>query len=218
MKKLVTLFVMTLTAFSFSCTKDDTTNDTTTVGGGLSPMGAVGVTVTASSQAVSGVSDLTATVESLSDGISVYSGSGKVTNPAIKNILANIPGITISGDDVTATGFKFKSTVEGIESHFDMGPGIIVKYSSNVGDTYPVGSTGRTRTVVSKSTTDDYPYGFYMIKVMKIEEPTSGLKSLGVQKVTYWANHKFGLVGVQYDLTDGTSLKFPVYTSAENGK
>jgi hypothetical protein len=181
-------------------------------------MGGVGTTVSSSSVAISGVSALNASVVSLSNGISSYSGSGIVTNPTIKNILSNIPGITISGDSVKATGFQFKQTLEGIESYVGMGPGIIVKYASNAGDTYTVGSTGRIRTVVSKSTTDDYPYGFYLIKVMKIEEPTTGLKSLGVSKITYWANHKFGLVTVQYDFTDGSSLNLPVYCSTTNGK
>lgn len=218
MKKLFSLLiVLSVLVLSQSCKKDKA-DDGTTLGGDQSPMGIVGTIVSSSSATISGVSGLSASVVTLSNGISSYTGSGTVTNPTIKNILSNIPGITISGDIVTATGFQFASTVEGIKSYVEMDPGILVKYSSSVGDTYPVGSTGRTRTVVSKSSTDDYSYGFYMIKVMKIEEPTDGLKSLGVSKITYWANHKFGLVGVQYDFTDGNSAKFPVFTSSQNGK
>jgi hypothetical protein len=216
MKKLFTaIFAFLLLAGMISCKKSDSS---TSIGGDTSPMSQVGITVQSSSVAIAGVSNLTGSVVSLSDGISSYSGTGVVTNSMIKNILSSFPEITISGDNITATGFKFKQTVEGIESFVDIGPGILVKYSSNVGDTYPVGSTGRTRTVTYKSTTDDYWYGFYQIKVIQVEEPTPGLKSFGVEKVTYWANHRFGLVGVQYDFTDGSSANFPVYCSTENGK
>jgi len=212
---LVALFVLVL---SQSCKKDKEDTNDTTIGGDPSPMAAVGTTVNSSMVPISGLSQLNATVTTVSGGVSSYSGSGIVTNAAIKNILASLPGITVDGDTVRATGFKFKQTLEGIESQVGMGPGIIAKYSSSVGDTYPVGSTGRTRTVVSKSTEDDYSYWPYMIKVMKIEEPTPGLKSTGLSKMTYWANHKFGLVAVQYDFTDGTSLNLPVFCSTLNGK
>jgi hypothetical protein len=221
MKKLLPiLIVAVILALSTSCKKDSTdeTTSANTIGSDPSPMGTAGTTVSSSSVAIAGVSNCNASVTSLSDGISSYTGTATVTNATIKNILSNLPGITISGDIVTATGFKFKQTLEGIQSYVDISPGIIVKYSSNVGDTYPVGSTGRVRTVVSKSTTDDYGYGFFLIKVMKIEEPTPALKSLGVSKITYWANHRFGLVGVKFDFNDNTNATFPVYTSAENGK
>jgi hypothetical protein len=217
MKKLLTLILaMLFLAGLVSC--DKKSDSSTSIGGDVSPMSQVGTTVQSSSVAIAGVSNLNGSVVSLSGGISSYSGTGVVTNPMIKNILSNFSEITINGDNVTATGFKFKQTVEGIESFIDVGPGILVKYSSNVGDTYPVGATGRTRTVTYKSTTDDYGYGFYLIKVIQVEEPTPGLKSFGVEKVTYWANHRFGLVGVQYDFTDGSSATFPVYCSTENGK
>jgi hypothetical protein len=216
MKKLLP-FLLLLLFFSPAC-KKSTTDDNTTLSGTASPMGVVGTTVSSTTVPISGISDLNGSVISLSNGISSYSGTGVITNSAVKNILANIPGITINGDNVTATGFQFKQTLDGIESYVGIGPGIIVKYASNVGDTYPVGSTGRVRTVVSKSTTDDYSYGFYLIKVMKIEEPTPGLKSLGVSKVTYWANHNFGLVGIQYDFNDGSSINLPVYCSVTNGE
>jgi hypothetical protein len=200
-----------------SCKKDSNDDDQESLKT-PSPMGVVGTTITSSSIPVSGVSGLSASVVSLSNGVSSYSGTGVITNSTIKNILSNIPGITINGDNVTATGFQFKQAIEGIESFVGLGPGIIVNFNSGVGATYPVGSTGRTRTVISKSTTDDYYYGGLMIKVMKIEEPTPGLKSLGVSKITYWANHKFGLVGVQFDLNDDSSLTFPMYCSATNSK
>ena len=207
------LLALFFVLFSLSCKKKSTEP---ALGGDLSPMGQTGTTVSSSSVPISGVSGLTATIVSLQDGVSTYSGSAVVTNVTIKNILANLPGITITGDNVTATGFKFKSTTEGVESFVPASSGIIVDYNSNVGDTYPIGSTGNNRTVVSKSTANEYPYGLYLIKVMKVEEPTTSLKSMGVTKITYVANHRFGLVGVEFTFTDGTSAAFPVYTSNEN--
>jgi len=43
-----------------------------------------------------------------------------------------------------------------------------------------------------------------------------GLKSGGVDKYTFVANHKFGLVGVKVTFDDQTDVTFPIYTSAEN--
>jgi hypothetical protein len=218
MKKLFPLFIMVMAlVFAQSC-KKDSTSDNNTLAGDPSPMGSVGTTVSSSSASISGVSDLQGSVVSVSDGVSSYSGTGIITNSAIKNIIANLPGITIKGDTVTATGYQIKQTTEGIESFIGTGPGVVVKYASNVGDTYEVGSTGRVRTVVNKSTDDDYSYGFMLIKVIQVEEPTPALKSVGVTKITYTANHKFGLVGVKYDFTDGSSINLPIYCSTQNGK
>jgi hypothetical protein len=217
MKKPAFLLLCLILTIGFnSCKKDSTTTTSTGLSGDPSPMGVVGTTVTSSSYTISGVSEIVASVATLSDGISSYSGSATIENTVIKNMLANYPEFNISGNNVSVFGYKFRQTVEGIECMNAAGPGIIVKYASSVGDTYPVGSTGRTRKVISKSTTDDYFYGGLMIKVMQIEEPTPSLKSIGVSKVTYWANHKFGLVAVKWDITDGSSVTFPVYCSTTN--
>jgi hypothetical protein len=111
---------------------------------------------------------------------------------------------------------EYKITKEGFECKTGPGAGILVKYSSSVGDTYPIGKTGEVRTVVSKTGVDDYPYGFYLIKVVKVEENPKYLKSAGVTKITYIANHKYGLVGVLITFDDETTAEFPIYTSAEN--
>jgi hypothetical protein len=113
---------------------------------------------------------------------------------------------------------EFKLTDEGFECMTGPGAGVMVKYSSSVGDTYPIGSTGNVRTVVSNTGIDEFPYGFMLIKVIKVEETPSYLKSTaaGVTKVTYIANHKYGLVGVEVAFDDGTTAEFPIYTSTEN--
>jgi hypothetical protein len=70
--------------------------------------------------------------------------------------------------------------------------------------------------VISKTGEDDYGYGFMLIKTIQVEEATNKLKSAGISKITYVGNHRFGLVGFNVSLNDGTSVNFPVYTSAEN--
>lgn len=208
MKTNYLLFLALFSFVLFSCEKDSDS-----VGGEQSPIGEVGNITTSSSAVVAGVGSIEAEVVKLEGGVSVYTGSATITNSTVKNILSNFPEFTVSGNKVTATGVKVKVTKEGIEGIAGFPPGVIVKYDAVVGDKYPVGSSGRSREVVSRSSTDDYSYGFYDIKVIKVEETPN---EKGVKKISYWANHRFGLVGIQFDFDDGTSAKFPVYNSNEN--
>jgi len=191
-----------------SCKK----NKVDTLGGAPSPMGEVGVTFTTSSAPIAGVSSVSAEVETNTNGISTISGTAVITNATIKNILSNHPEATINGNNVTIEGLEFKSTTEGIEAIYGFEPGVIVKYDSNVGDTYTLES-GMKRTVVSKSTDNDYFWGFMNIKAMQVDENTN---KLGVKKISYYANHRFGLVGVEFTFDDNSTAKFPIFTSAEN--
>jgi len=220
MKNLFRLFLVLLLpviVLTPGCKKDSDSGNNVALGGDPSPMGVVG-TLFYTMPSSMGVGAINASVVASNDGISTFSGSCEVTNADYRALLAEVPGITVTGSTVVASGIKIKQTTEGIESYISTAPGIIVKYSSNVGDTYPVGSTGIKRTVVSKSTTDDYYYGSIMIKVMKIEEPVTGMKSLAVNKITYIANHRFGLVGIKYNFNDGSSLNLPLYCSTSNSK
>jgi len=207
MKTKVILLVIASALLFTTCKKDDEE-----IKGDQSPMGEVGTIVTSTVQEVAGVSDFSAEVVALENGVSSYSGSAKVTNTFIKNMLANEPAITINGDIVSASDIEFKSTLEGIESVSGLDAGILVKYDSEVGDTYPLASGGE-REVVSKSTEDDYNYGFWLIKVLEIEEHPN---KMGVSKIRYWANHKFGLVGIEFTFDDRSTAKFPIYNSTEN--
>ncbi len=195
-----------------------------TLGGTQSAIGAVGASVTSSTAAVAGVSAISGRVASLTDGVSSFNGSAVITNATIKNIMSNWSGAVINGNNVTVTGIKAKFTSEGIEGIEPLEPGVIVNYSSQVGDTYK-GSNGVVRTVVSVSTTDDYYWGGaenkdgtpskggFNIKVMKVEETPM---VLGVKKITYVANHRWGLVGVEFTFDDNSVAKFPVFSSASN--
>jgi hypothetical protein len=179
-------------------------------------MGAVGATSESSSAAMAGVSNFSASVIALKSGVSTFKGSATVKNNILKGLVSNIPGISVVGDKVSTEGMDFKITTEGLELKTGPGAGVLVKYDSKVGDAYPIGSTGKFRTVVAKTGVDDYPYGFMLIKVVQVEESPNYLKVGGVSKITYVANHKFGLVGVKFSLDDGTSATFPIYNSSEN--
>ncbi len=217
MKKHAILFLsLALVVLCLSCSKDKT-DDPQELSGGQSPIGAIGVTVSSSSSEIAGVSDFNAVVTGLTDGVSAYSASATVTNDLFKNMLSNFPGVSVNGDVVTIADMRIQQTTGGIKCLTGPSAGILVNYESSVGDTYPFGSTGNVRTVVSKSTTDDYAYGFYMIKTIQVAmNPPSALKSSGISKFTFVANHKFGLVGVKVDFDDKSQVTFPVYSSATN--
>jgi hypothetical protein len=217
MKKLIFLLMsITVIVLCMSCEKLFNKDDPGTLGGDQSTMGEVGATSESSSAEIAGVSNFSASVVSLKSGVSTFTGSATVKNDLLKSLVANIPGISIVGDKVSTTGMDFKISTDGIELKTGPGAGIWVKYDSNVGDTYPIGSTGKVRTVVAKTGVDDYYYGFMLIKVVQVEEKPDYLKSGGISKITYIANHKFGLVGVNFTLDDGTVVPFPIYNSAEN--
>lgn len=212
MKKFLLIVVLIPALLLTSCFKEKAGE----LGGDQSPMGEVGVTVSSSSAEIAGVSNFNATVTALKDGVSSYTATATVTNPLLKNIAANYPGVVVDGDQVSVTNVKIQQTKEGIKSMEGPGAGVLVKYGSEVGDTYPIEGSDKVRTVVSKSTTDDYYYGFLLIKTIQVEMDQSHVKSTGITKYTYVANHKFGLVGVKVDFDDQTSVTFPIYTNAEN--
>ena len=189
-----------------SCKKDSQTS----IGGAQSPIGLVGETAT-SSGTVAGVSSISGSVTALADGVSSFTGSAIITNSTIKNIMSNSAQVTVNGNNVSITDVKAKFTTEGIESFGPLEPGIIAKFSSSVGDTYPCGSG--VRTVTSVSTTDDFYWGGMMIKVMSVEETPN---KLGVKKIIYFSNHKWGLVAVEFTFDDNSVARYPVYSSASN--
>ena len=208
MNKRLLFSVLAISMVFTACKKDKAD----TLGGMQSPMGEVGETISSSWGTVAGVSSIEAEVVSLENGVSSFSGTAVVTNNTIKNIQQNHPQTTVNGDNVTITDIEFRITSEGIESINGLEPGVIVKYDSNVGDTYTING-GKTRTVTAKSTDNDYYWGGMDIKVMQIEENTN---KFGVKKTVYWANHRFGLVGIEFTFDDNSTAKFPVYSSTQN--
>ena len=149
-------------------------------------------------------------------GISAYPQSVK---RAILDTYLKRYGATIDTADKQAMkasfDLKMKVTSEGIQefvnSKGDLSkPFTIVKYGASVGDKYQFTNSDGiniTRTVTAKSTTDDYPVGFWMIKVVTVEETSDDPL---LEKITYYANHKFGLVGVVLRTKTGKELKLGI--------
>lgn len=217
MKNLVALLMLfPLGILGVSC--DDSDNDDSNVlTGTQSEMGLVGVEVSSSSMVIAGVSNFSAEVESLENGVSSYTAQAIVSNPLIKNMVSNFPGVVIEGNTVSIDNFKIQQTTGGIKCLTGPLAGVLVKYDSAVRDTYTTTTPGKVRTVVSKTGLDDYPYGYYNIKTIQVESTLGNSNGMGgINNITYIANHRFGMVGVKVDFEDGTSAKFPIYTNAEN--
>jgi len=111
---------------------------------------------------------------------------------------------------------KYKNTDEGILDYTngDGKPFVIVKYDGSVGDQYRLRRNNGsviTRTIMSKSINDDYAYGPMMIKVMKIDQNFDEFSNMqGFRKVTYIANHRWGLVGLVFESEDGSNYKIKI--------
>ena len=217
MKNLVALLMLfPLGILGVSCDDSDT-DDSNVLTGTQSEMGLVGVEVSSSSMVIAGVSNFSAEVESLENGVSSYTAQATVSNPLIKNMVSNFPGVVIEGNTVSIDNFKIQQTTGGIKCLTGPLAGVLVKYDSAVGDTYTTTTPGKVRTVVSKTGLDDYPFGYYNIKTIQVESTLGNSNGMGgINNITYIANHRFGMVGVKVDFEDGTSAKFPIYTNAEN--
>jgi hypothetical protein len=203
-----------LLAISTSCNfLEDIIGGKNTLKGEPSPMINVGEKMTGSNAVNVGVTGASAIVTASENGVATFSGEATITNPTILNVISNIPEFKVTGNKVTVTGLKAKVTLDGVESKISSYPGILVKYDSEVGDTYDAGS-GVKRKVTAKSTTDDYPWGIMYIKVIKVEESPSLIP--GVKKMVYYANHKWGIVGLEVTFEDNTVTKFTTYCTASN--
>jgi hypothetical protein len=65
-----------------------------------------------------------------------------------------------------------------------------------------------TREVIARSDEDDFPYGFYEIKTITVEQDS---RIEGIKKFVFRANHKFGIVYVEVYMEDGTKISSYVY-------
>jgi len=203
MKK--SLFVSVLAIIFFCACEEDSD---LTISGSQSDLGKTGVVISSSSISIAGISEFSAQVVSLKDGVSTINGQVVIENNAIKQILSNVPGIVINGNTVSASGVEVKFTDKGIENKYPFFQGVLVKFDSKVGDTYPIKDSQTVRKVIYKSTTDDYDYAFFRIKVIVVEHE---INFNGLSKITYWVNHKYGVVKIVFDLDDGEKISLPFY-------
>lgn len=129
-------------------------------------------------------------------------------DPRIAKYAALIPSSAKKADGTIDTEVKFRVTTEGVQDFFnkDGKPHTVVKYAGNVGDTYKISKsdgTVITRTIVAKSDKDDFPYGFFDIKTMTVEQDS---RIPGIKKIVIRANHKFGIVHVEAVADDGSTM------------
>ncbi len=109
---------------------------------------------------------------------------------------------------------KFRVTSEGIQDFFnkDKKQHTLVKYGAQVGESWPLTKSDGvtiTRKVVARSDQDDFPYGFFNIKTLTVEQDS---RIPGIKKFVYRANHRFGIVYVEVVAEDGSTLS--LYPSA----
>ncbi|MDO8366734.1 MAG: hypothetical protein Q7T20_08065 [Saprospiraceae bacterium] len=121
--------------------------------------------------------------------------------------------VTLTPDMKLNFEFKVKITSEGYQDFFTNGqPWIMAKYNDPVGTTYSVvnknGET-LTRTITEKTGLDDWPFGFFLIKTVKVEQQLASDDPM-VDHIEYRVNHKFGLVYIEYLFKDGTNLAIEV--------
>ncbi len=106
------------------------------------------------------------------------------------------------------TKIKLINSTEGVAFINPNGKQVVVmKYDAKVGDKWSHTKIDGNKVdfeVKHKSTTDDYSYAFFNIKVVKVEQKC---QQPGYSKIVYIGNHKFGLVGLEVQLEDGTVLK-----------
>lgn len=112
-----------------------------------------------------------------------------------------------------STELTFKITSEGIQDYLHSNkPWTLVKYNDPVGTKYSVVTdNGQTlsREITLKSTTDDWPIGFWYIKTSKIEQILPESDQVA-KKIIYRANHKFGLVYMETELRNGLTAKMDI--------
>jgi ribosomal protein S11 len=191
---MCTLFCLT------SCTKEDPNGP---ISGTPIDQGKAGTTVIASGT-MPGVTSASAKVLSVENGVSNVEMTAVVTSPVLK-ALAQLQSAycTVKGDTVVGH-FGVRLTSEGVQLVTGGKNSTIVNFSDGVGTVYTSEVSGRKHTIVAKSTTDDYPYAFYNIKVSKVEESISVGGS--IVKIYFFANHKFGLVGIEIVFEDGSKI------------
>ncbi|OGU57864.1 MAG: hypothetical protein A2X64_10235 [Ignavibacteria bacterium GWF2_33_9] len=147
--------------------------------------------------------------------INEISANNKNIIPLIEEMIKFNPKITMDDSGNVAADFKVKITSEGLQDFFFSEKGnafTLVKYNCEKGDEYIIEQSGGnkiTRRVTEVSEEDTFQYGFWLIKIFRIEQD---LGIPGVSKILYDANNKFGLVHVKFIFDDDSyfeSFIFP---------
>lgn len=190
MKKLFLILLTIPVLFAAaSCNKNDS------IGGEQDSKGEVGTVLKGD---FAGATNINVSVSNLDNGISTVSGTFTMTDERYMKVIKQLPDqFSVDGDKVTIKNIKYKATDEGVENLSGIYDGVLVKYKAKVGDTY---SNGGKVTHVSED--NDFQWGSMKIKVVEVQNSKKKLD--GVKKVTYWGNHRFGIVAVETEFEDGT--------------
>lgn len=208
MKKVLAMMILPL-FFTISACKKDVPNGPNDLGGETNiPLTQVG-SVSSIYITINGVNLPSAemTVTRNDDGIVTYHAEMDLTGDPDSAMYADlIPPEYKDENGMIVGDFEFKITSEGMQDFFQSNkPWTIVKYDDGVGTEYPL-TTDRgqelVRTVTEKTGEDDWPLGFYYIKTSKVEEENPPYMKEAA-KITYRANHRFGIVYMEVLLKDG---------------
>jgi len=200
-----TFSILALALVLTSCTKEDSGNSSSSIGGSTSiPINVVGNTFANSVVVGTASYQGTIAITKVTDGVATVQFKSAI--PSNIPILQGIkPKYKDASGNLVCEG-KFKMTDAGIldYNNKDHKPFVLVKYDANVGDKYTLEKSDGTkivREVVRKSTTDDYYWSGLLIKTIDVEQSSN---IPGVKKITYFSNHKFGLVAVRVEMEDGS--------------
>lgn len=153
-------------------------------------------------------------------------GSVTVSQVTGSDVIVNC---TYQGNTVSVAG---SMTTTGLADYFYSNgdktkPYTLVNFNDPVGTQYKfnVGTSQVVRTVIAKSTTNDFyvsALGMYIMTSEVKEDVPAGLTvngKLTKTKTVYWEiNHKFGVVYAEVIQTDGTILDFPLTSTNAGSK
>ena len=199
-----TFFFILISLILFvSCSKKDDNNNIQPIinvtPSTPSPMGDTGTTFSVS---MTSVSNVNASITSVTNNISSVHITGKVVDNLLLIALSS-PAFheswyTMDGSGNIVGDLNFKFAMERVTNYVNNDitrPFTVVQYDWNVGDSvsaYIDKDSNQdsliTRKCIQKSTTDDYYWNGLNIKTLTVEEKHPEYT------VTYKANHKFGIV------------------------
>lgn len=208
-------FLFALVAiFLISCEENGSVKSSTTLGGSTDlPMNELGNTFN-SVTLINGQNYYT------SAQIEVVENAEGITTISVNaNIPDELPFASLVTPDMKdANGnldveLKFKNSTDGVLDYNNLNqkPFVIGKYDAKVGDKYILEkSDGKTitRTVTAHSTDDDFSWvggQWLYLKTVTIEQDS---RIPGVDKLVYNINHKYGLVGIEVVMEDGSCAEF----------
>jgi hypothetical protein len=133
-------------------------------------------------------------------------------------VMQFVPEKYLDSQGRISSSIQVKATKDGIQDFTQSGkPWTLVRYDAKVGDAYTVTDENgleKKRTVVERTDKDDWSFGFFLIKTIKVEEVLPEDDQVA-SKIWYRANHRFGLVYMETFLRAGGSIRLSLTTLAD---